>query len=86
MSEGPGFRERALGLWHVHRVKSWARRHLGMGAQCLITIAEVPCPDPACPGPATQISILSLDMTTIRWMVHKPTREICEADIVALLE
>ncbi|MGY6412384.1 MAG: hypothetical protein ACXIUV_15340 [Alkalilacustris sp.] len=74
----------ARGLWQVQRVRHWVRRHLGLGTQTLVMVAEVPCADPACPGPATAISVLGLDLTALRWTVHKPVANIREADIAAL--
>ena len=79
------FRDRARGLWQAQRIKAWVRRHLGLGAHSLVMIAEVPCPDPRCPGPATAISVLGLDLTALRWTLHKPAAEVREADIAALM-
>ena len=74
----------ARGLWQVQRVRRWVRRHLGLGAHALVMVAEVPCADPACPAPATTISVLGLDLTALRWTLHKPVADIREADIAAL--
>jgi hypothetical protein len=74
----------ARGLWLARRVRHWVRWHLGLGTQTLVMVAEVPCADPACPGPATAISVLGLDLAALRWTIHKPVADIREADIAAL--
>ena len=71
-------------LWQAQRVRHWVRRHLGLGTRPLVMVAEVACADPSCPGPATAISVLGLDLTALRWIVHKPIADIRESDISAL--
>ena len=53
-------------LWQAQRIRRWVRRHLGLGAQTLVMVAEVPCADPASPGSATTIPILGLGLTVLR--------------------
>jgi len=70
VTAGRGFPDLARGLWQAQRVRHWVRRHMGPGTRQLVMVAEVPCADPACPGPATAISILGLDLIALRWTVH----------------
>ncbi|MGY6410737.1 MAG: hypothetical protein ACXIUV_06905 [Alkalilacustris sp.] len=85
MTRPSGFGDRVRGLWQAQRIKAWVRRHLGLGSEVLVMVAEVPCPDPRCRGPATTISVLGLDLTALRWTLHKPAADLREADIAALM-
>ena len=84
MTAGRGFTDLARGLWQAQRVRHWVRRHMGLGTRPLVMVVEVPCADPACPGPATAISVLGLDLIALRWTVHKPVADIREPDIAVL--
>ena len=57
---------------------------MGLGTRPLVMVAQVPCDDPASPGPATTISVVGLDLIALRWTVYKPVAYIREADIAAL--
>lgn len=76
--------ERAAMLWHVQRVKRMVRERMRLGAHALVSVVEVPCDDPACPGPATQITILGLDMVRRGFLVHLPVAAITEADLYVI--
>jgi len=71
-------------LWHVQRVKRMVRERMPLGNHALVSVAEVPCDDPACPGPATQITIVGLDMVRRGFVIHVPVAAITEADLAAI--
>jgi hypothetical protein len=81
MSLASDMRDRAAMLWHVQRVKRMVRERSRLGPHALVSVVEVPCDDPECPGPATQITILGLDMIRRGFLVHVPVASITEADL-----
>lgn len=74
-------RERARTLWHVQRVKRMVRERTQLGSHVFVSVAELPCDDPECPGPMTQITILGLDMVRRGFVIHLPVAAITEADL-----
>lgn len=79
------FRQTALTLWHVQRVKGLVRARLGSGMQCLVSVRETVCLDPACAGPATEVRIVTLGFQEIRTTVHKGVSEVVDADFAGVL-
>lgn len=71
-------------LWHVQRVKRLVRERAQLGSHALVSVVEVACDDPNCPGPATQITILGLDMVRRRFMIHVPVAAITDADLYVI--
>jgi hypothetical protein len=65
----------------LKRIREWARIALDHPAGLDLTISEVDCPDPACPGLETFILVMREEQATIAVKVRKPLREIVEADI-----
>ena len=68
-------------LWHTRRVKRMIRERIHLGNHALISVTEITCDDPACRGPATQITILGLDMIRRGFVIHLPVAAITEADL-----
>lgn len=81
MSFAADLRKRASKLWHIQRVKALAREHVRFGSNALVTVTEVDCDDPACPGPATQITILGIDLTRRSFLIHRPLADVTVADM-----
>jgi hypothetical protein len=52
-------------------------------SQVIMSVAEIPCEDPACPGPATQIIVLGLEMVPRIVMIHRPVANINAGNMVA---
>jgi hypothetical protein len=77
-------RDKAVMLWHMHRIRRLVRDKVPAGAQCLIQITQVACTDPACPGPATQISVTGFDLIRRTYLIHRPAAAITEADLAVL--
>lgn len=78
------FRQKAARMWHAQRVKALVRDHLGLGPQALISVAQVDCDQTQCPGPATQITLLTLDMVRRVHLIHRPLAEVTAQDLAAL--
>lgn len=72
-------------LWHTQRIKQLVRQHLGTGATYLVSVRETICPDPDCPGPATEIRITSLSFHETRLTIHKPASLVSKVDILSSL-
>jgi len=84
MSLASDMRDRAAMLWHVQRVKRMVHERSRLGPHALVSVVEVPCDDPECPGPATQITILGLDMIRRGFLVHLPVASITETDLYVI--
>ncbi|MFN3275722.1 MAG: hypothetical protein ACK41U_13740 [Paracoccus sp. (in: a-proteobacteria)] len=85
MSLSAQIRDKAATLWHFQRVRQLVRQQAGLAPQVIVSVAEIPCEDPACPGPATQITILGLDLIRRRLVIHRPVAQVTEAGIAAAL-
>ncbi|KAF0229449.1 MAG: hypothetical protein FD175_1787 [Beijerinckiaceae bacterium] len=64
------------------RLRAWVSAALGDPAGLDLTISEVDCADPACPGLETFILVLRSGEATQAVKVKKPIAEITEADVV----
>lgn len=81
MSFGADLCAKAHTLWHLQRVKQMLRARAQPGPGVLITVSQVDCPDPVCPGPATQITILGFDLRRRTLLIHRPVAQITAADL-----
>ncbi|MCA0399312.1 MAG: hypothetical protein LCH38_00690 [Proteobacteria bacterium] len=63
------------------RIRGWAHAALGDPEGLDLTISEVECADPACPGLETFILVMRAGEATQAMKVRKPIAEIAEADI-----
>ncbi len=77
-------RDKAAALWHIQRVRRMVRDRVPAGAQCLIQVTQIDCADPACPGPATQISVTGFDLIRRTYLIHRPAAAITAADLMVL--
>jgi hypothetical protein len=68
------------------RIREWARIALDDPAGLDLTISEVDCPDPTCPGLETFILVMREGQATIAVKVRKPIRDIVEADIAEAMQ
>ena len=78
------FRQQAALLWHLQRIKRMVREIGAFGPHALISVTEFMCHDPICSGPATQITILSLDLMRRAFVIHRPVAEVSATDIAEL--
>ena len=63
------------------RVKELARATLGLGEEAAISVNEINCTDPGCPGTETVILLMVPGERTRALKVMKPVEEVGEADI-----
>jgi hypothetical protein len=74
-------RKKAALLWHIQRIKRLVRESGAFGPHTLISVTEITCDDPTCPGPATQITILSLDLMRHVFIIHRPVIAVTASDL-----
>lgn len=67
------------------RVAEAARRLGGFGSEVALTVNEIVCADPACPGTETVILILRPGLRAEAVKVGKPVEQVSEADVAAAL-
>lgn len=72
MSFAAQIKGRAATLWHIQRVKRLVRDVARLGPLSLVTVVELDCLDPGCPGPTTQIAILDPGLEKRRITLHVP--------------
>ncbi|KIC19908.1 hypothetical protein RA20_11400 [Leisingera sp. ANG-Vp] len=84
MSYAAQIKGKAATLWHIQRVRRMVREMAGAGQLALITVVELDCKDPSCPGPATQITILGPDLVRRNFSIHLPVHAIRTADLSAI--
>lgn len=68
------------------RIRAWAAGALGDPGGLDLTISEVDCADPACPGLETFILVLRAGEATQAVKIRKPISEIEEADVVEAVQ
>ncbi|MEY8802039.1 hypothetical protein AB9K35_17225 [Leisingera sp. XS_AS12] len=84
MSFAAQIKGKATTLWHIQRVKHLVRDMAGAGQLALITVVEMDCDDPGCPGPTTHVTILGVDLTRRVVTVHLPVHAIRAAHLSLL--
>lgn len=67
------------------RLREWTAAALGHPAGLDLTISEVECADPACPGLETFILVLREGEATQAVKIRKTIAEITEADIAEVM-
>ncbi|ACL56388.1 hypothetical protein [Methylobacterium nodulans] len=68
------------------RVAAFARQAGGFGPEVALTVSEIVCPDPACPGTETVILILAPGARSRAVKVGRPVEAVTEADVAAVLQ
>lgn len=63
------------------RIRAWSAAALGNPDGLELTISEVECGDPACPGLETFILVMRPGEATQAARIRKPIAEIAEADV-----
>ncbi len=79
-------RQRAVTLWHIQRVKRLVRDAGRLGPQTIVSVAEVICADPDCPGLATQVTIVGLDLVRRTRVIHRPLVAVTAVDVAVALQ
>jgi predicted transcriptional regulator len=63
------------------RVKAWAEALADLAEGDTVMVTELQCTEPGCPPVETVIAILRANAGPVQRKVHKPVREITEADV-----
>ena len=67
-------------------LRRWAMTALGNPPGLELTISEIDCPDPACPGLETFFLVMRAGDATVATKIRKPIAEITEADVIESLK
>ncbi|MFC4174742.1 hypothetical protein ACFOYU_22260 [Microvirga sp. GCM10011540] len=70
----------------VERVKGWARKALRASPETVLSVNEIVCADPACPGMETVILVMEPGARTRAYKVAKALDEVVEQDISDALD
>jgi hypothetical protein len=65
----------------VARVKGWALALLAAEPETAVTVSEIVCLDPSCPGTETVILVMAAGRKTRAFKVGKPMDEVTEPDV-----
>lgn len=65
----------------LDRIRAWARIALDEPPGLDLTVSEVECADPACPGMETFILVMREGQPTVAAKIRKPMAEIGEPDV-----
>lgn len=66
------------------QVEAWARAACDPGADAVVKVNEIVCPDPACPGYETCILVMLPGARTQAYKIAKPVAEVTQADVLGL--
>jgi hypothetical protein len=69
----------------VARVKGWALAILVASPETAVTVSEIVCLDPGCPGTDTVILVMEPGRKTRAFKVAKPLDEVTEPEVRAAL-
>jgi hypothetical protein len=70
---------------HVEELKAVVRRTLTLDDKAAVTISEIACGDPACPGNETVVLVMRPDAKTRAYRVQAPLAEVGEEELAAAL-
>jgi hypothetical protein len=66
-------------------IKVWVSKHLKLGEDDLVTVAELACHEPGCPPIESVITVYSDDGGRRSWHIHKSLAELERSHIVTAL-
>jgi len=65
------------------RVKAWTLEALGLGQDAVVSVTELTCAEPGCPPVETVLAVFDPSGPTRLGRIHKATRDLTEADVIA---
>lgn len=65
----------------ARRIKTWVREALTLSNETAVTVSEINCRDPACPGVETAILVMIPHQPTRMIRIASPMTEVQPADI-----
>ncbi|MFF7602637.1 hypothetical protein [Streptomyces mirabilis] len=66
-------------------MKETVRTLLGLDDDTAVIIRELACTEPGCPPLETVVAVLPMDGAARRWTLHRPTDQITEDGLRAVL-
>jgi hypothetical protein len=70
---------------HLRELKETVRTLLDLDDDTAVMIRQLACTEPGCPPLETVVAVLPMDGNARRWTLHRPTDEITEDDLKAVL-
>lgn len=70
---------------HLRELKETVRTLLGLDDDTAVMIRQLACTEPGCPPLETVVAVLPMNGSARRWTLHRPTDEITEDDLKAVL-
>ena len=67
------------------RIKMWVREALSLSDEVAVTVSEINCRDPACPGVETVILVMIPELPTRMIRIARSLAEVRLADLEAVL-
>lgn len=67
------------------RVAAWVRAHGALPEGTVLTVSEIACPDPACPGDETVILVMAPGARTRAIKITRALADVTEDDVRAAL-
>ncbi|HUI20070.1 MAG TPA: hypothetical protein VLZ74_03395 [Methylocella sp.] len=68
------------------RIKIWARAALSLSDDDAVTVSEINCRDPSCPGVETAILVMRANAPTRMIRIARPLAEVRRADLETALD
>lgn len=78
-------RREAVAHPNVEGLKAVVRRVLALDEAAVVTISEIACGDPACPGNETVVLVMRPGAKTRAYRVQAPLAEVDEEEVAAAL-
>ncbi|MBR8638917.1 hypothetical protein KEF29_05300 [Streptomyces tuirus] len=70
---------------HLRELKETVRTLLDLDDDTAVMIRQLACTEPGCPPLETVVAVLPMNGPARRWTLHRPTDEITEDDLKAVL-
>jgi hypothetical protein len=78
-----GFGRPRPGQAQRRAIEAWAREAGGYGDEVAMTVSEIVCPDPACPGFETVILVMVPGDRAVARKIARPLAEVTRDDVAA---
>ncbi|MFE2425890.1 hypothetical protein ACFXJ5_03865 [Streptomyces sp. NPDC059373] len=69
----------------LRELKETVRCLLALDEDTAVVVRQLACTEPGCPPLETVVAVLPMDAPARRWTLHRPTEQITEDDLRAVL-
>ncbi len=69
----------------ISSIKAWVLEYLDQAEDVALTVNEIDCNDPGCPGIETIILIMPANKKTVAYKIQKPIEDITQEDVITAL-